>query len=326
MKAVRYTPPGAPEVALRVEEVDTPVPNDHEILVRVVASSVNAMEWRMFTLPRLVIRIVGLLSGAHGTKDNSFGTDFAGRVEAVGTSVSDVRPGDEVFGAKKGAFAEFVCVGGDRFAAKPANVSFEAAAAVPVAGLTALQAVRDFAKVRAGEKVLINGAGGGVGTFAVQIAKALGAEVTATCSTRNLERARAIGADHVIDYSREDFTRGGRRYDAIINVNGHQSIFACPRALTADGRYVWVGGALKGMVQTWVGGRRFRGMMANVNRKDLLALKELLEAGRIVPALDRRYSLAEVPAAIRYLMQGHSSGKVIINLEPMENPSGSSRP
>jgi NADPH:quinone reductase-like Zn-dependent oxidoreductase len=314
MKAVRYTPPGAPDVALRIEEVDTPVPKDDEILVRIAASSVNAMEWRMFTLPRLVVRIVGLLAGIRGPKDNSFGADFAGRVEAVGAGVSGVRPRDEVFGAKKGAFAEYVCVPADRVAPKPANVSFEAAAAVPVAGLTALQAVRDFAKVRAGQKVLINGAGGGVGTFAVQIAKAFGAEVTATCSTRNQEMARSIGADHVIDYSREDFTRSGRRYDAIINVNGSQSIFACKRALTAGGIYVWVGGSLKGMVQTWVGGRRFRGMMANVNQTDLLVLKELLEAGKIVPVIDRRYSLAGVPDAIRYLMAGHSSGKVVIDV------------
>jgi NADPH:quinone reductase-like Zn-dependent oxidoreductase len=314
MKAVRYTPPGPPEAALRVEEVATPVPKDDEILVRVVASSVNATEWRMFTLPRLVVRIVGLLMGVRGAKDNSFGADFAGRVEAVGAGVSGVRPGDEVFGAKKGAFAEFVCVTVDRFAGKPANVSFEAAAAVPVAGLTALQAVRDFAKVRAGQKVLINGAGGGVGTFAVQIAKVFGAEVTATCSRRNQEVARSIGADHVIDYSREDFTRSGRRYDAIININGHQSIFACRRALTADGIYVWVGGNLKTMFQTWVGGRRFRGMMANANQKDLLVLKELLEAGRIVPVIDRRYSLAAVPDAIRYLIGGHSSGKVVIDV------------
>ena len=196
---------------------------------------------------------------------------------------------------------------------KPANVSFEAAAAVPVAGLTALQALRE-GHVQAGQKVLINGAGGGVGTFAVQMAKALGAEVTAVCSTRNQDVARSIGADHVIDYTREDFTTSGRRYDLILNVNGRQSIFACKRALTTDGVYVWVGGSLTAMMQTWVGGRTFRGVMANVNQKDLLALKDLLDAGKIAPVIDRRYPLAEVPGAIKYLIGGHSSGKVVINI------------
>jgi NADPH:quinone reductase-like Zn-dependent oxidoreductase len=312
MKAIVQTKPGSPDF-LRLLDIATPSPKNNEVLVKVHASSVNAMEWRVFTLPSLVIRIGGLLTGMRGAKD-AWGADFAGRVEAVGADVSGVRPGDEVFGAKRGAFAEFVCVTSDRFAAKPKNVSFEAAAAVPVAGLTALQAVRDFARVRPGETVLINGAGGGVGTFAVQIAKALGAEVTATCSTRNQQMARSIGADHVIDYTREDFTRSGRRYDAIINVNGRQSIGACRPALSASGRYVWVGGSLKTMVQTWFAGRRFRGMMTNANHKDLLALKELLSAGKIVPVIDRRYSLAEVPDAIRYLIGGHSSGKVVISV------------
>jgi NADPH:quinone reductase-like Zn-dependent oxidoreductase len=311
MRAIVLTKPGSPD-ALQLLEIDKPSPKDNEVLVRVHAASVNATEWRMFTLPRLVVRIVGLLTGIRAPKDNAFGADFAGRVEAVGAAVSGVEPGDEVFGAKRGAFAEFVCATSDRFAPKPANASFEAAAAVPVAGLTALQAVRDFGRVRPGQKVLINGAGGGVGTFAVQIAKAFGAEVTATCSTRNQQIARSIGADHVIDYSREDFTKSGRLYDVIINVNGRQSIFACRRALSADGRYVWVGGSLKVMVQTWLAGRRYSGMMTKANQKDLLVLKELIETGRVVPVIDRRYSLAEVPDAIRYLIAGHSSGKVVI--------------
>lgn len=313
MKAILFTGGGSP-AELKLADVQKPAPKDDEVLVKVVASSVNAMEWRMFTLPRWFTRLVGLLLGARGANDNSFGADFAGRVEAVGAAVSGVQAGDEVFGAKKGAFAEYVCAASDRFVKKPANISFEAAAAVPVAGLTALQAVRDFGKVQAGQKVLINGAGGGVGTFAVQIAKALGADVTATCSARNQQMARSIGADHVVDYTREDVAKSGRRYDVIINVNGSQSIFASRRALSADGQYVWVGGALKTMFQTWVAGRRFRGMMANVNRKDLLVLKEMLETGKVVPVIDRTYSLAEVPAAVSYLMQGHASGKVVIDV------------
>jgi NADPH:quinone reductase-like Zn-dependent oxidoreductase len=319
MKAIVLTSYGPPE-ALRLEEKETPSPKDNEVLVRVYAASVNALDWRLFTLPRALRRLIG--RGFRRPKDASCGADLAGRVEGVGSAVTQFRPGDAVFGMQQGAFAEYVCAAEDRLALKPGNVSFEAAAAVPVAALTALQGLRDQARVQSGQTVLINGAGGGVGTFAVQIAKALGAEVTAVCATRNQSVARSIGADHVIDYSREDFTRSARRYDVIIAANGYHSIFDYRRALNPGGVYVVLGGAMSQLLQqllfapvlSRIDDRKFRGVMANVNRPDLLFMKELIEAGAVVPAIDRRYPLAEVPAAIRYLLGGHASGKVVISV------------
>src|SRR5262249_39477605 len=228
--------------------------------------------------------------------------DMAGRVEAVGANVKQFQPGDDVFGLRKGAFAEYVCAAEDKLARKPANLSFEAAAAVPVAALTALQALRDKGKIQPGQKVLINAAGGGVGTFAVQIAKAFGAEVTAVCSTRNLDIARSIGADHVIDYTQDDFTKRVERYDLIIAANGYHPILDYRRALKPNGIYVVLGGSmaqifqgmLLGPLLTRLGNKRMRGFITNANQKDLVFLKELLEAGKLVPVIDRRYPLGEV--------------------------------
>lgn len=318
MKAIAQTSYGPPD-ALQYLETAKPSPKDHEVLVRVHASSVNAMDWRLFTFPRFIRRLIGL--GLRRPKYSSCGADVAGQVEAVGPAVTQFQPGDDVFGVLRGAYAEYACGPESKLVLKPAGVSFEAAAAVPVAGLTALQALR-AARVQPGQTVLINGAGGGVGTFAVQIAKAFGAEVTAVCSTRNQEVARAIGASHVIDYTREDFTKSGRRYDVIIAANGYHSIFAYKRALNPNGIYVVLGGAMLQMLQQVVLGptllrfdtRRFRGLMANVNQKDLLSLKDLLEAGQIAPVIDRRYPLADVAGAITYLSAGHASGKVVINV------------
>jgi NADPH:quinone reductase-like Zn-dependent oxidoreductase len=318
VKAIAQTSYGPPD-ALQYLETAKPSPKDHEVLVRVHASSVNAMDWRLFTFPRFIRRLIGL--GLRRPKYSSCGADVAGQVEAVGPAVTQFQPGDDVFGVLRGAYAEYACGPESKLVLKPAGVSFEAAAAVPVAGLTALQALR-AARVQPGQTVLINGAGGGVGTFAVQIAKASGAEVTAVCSTRNQEVARAIGASHVIDYTREDFTKSGRRYDVIIAANGYHSIFAYKRALNPNGIYVVLGGAMLQMLQQVVLGptllrfdtRRFRGLMANVNQKDLLSLKDLLEAGQIAPVIDRRYPLADVAGAITYLCAGHSSGKVVINV------------
>jgi len=318
VKAIAQTSYGPPD-ALQYLEMAKPSPKDHEVLVRVHASSVNAMDWRLFTFPRFIRRLIGL--GLRRPKYSSCGADVAGQVEAVGPAVTQFQPGDDVFGVLRGAYAEYACGPESKLVLKPAGVSFEAAAAVPVAGLTALQALR-AARVQPGQTVLINGAGGGVGTFAVQIAKAFGAEVTAVCSTRNQEVARAIGASHVIDYTREDFTKSGRRYDVIIAANGYHSIFAYKRALSPNGIYVVLGGAMLQMLQQVVLGptllrfdtRRFRGLMANVNQKDLLSLKDLLEAGQIAPVIDRRYPLAYVAGAITYLCAGHSSGKVVINV------------
>lgn len=318
MKAIAQTSYGPPD-ALQYLETAKPSPKGNEVLVRVHASSVNAMDWRLFTFPRFIRRLMGL--GLRRPKYSSCGADVAGQVEAVGPAVTQFQPGDSVFGVLRGAYAEYACGPESKLVLKPAGVSFEAAAAVPVAGLTALQALR-AARVQPGQTVLINGAGGGVGTFAVQIAKAFGAEVTAVCSTRNQEVARALGAAHVIDYTREDFTKSGRRYDVIIAANGYHSIFAYKRALNPNGIYVVLGGAMLQMLQQVVLGptllrfdtRRFRGLMANVNQKDLLSLKDLLEAGQIAPVIDRRYPLADVAGAINYLCAGHSSGKVVINV------------
>jgi NADPH:quinone reductase-like Zn-dependent oxidoreductase len=330
MKAIAQTSYGPPE-ALQLEEKDRPSPKDNEVLVKVHAASVNALDWRLFTFPLLLRRVIG--GGFRRPKDPSCGADFAGRVEAVGSAVTQLRPGDAVFGARRGAFAEYVCATEDKLALKPASVSFEAAAAVPVAALTALQALRDQAHVQPGQTVLVNGAGGGVGTFAVQIAKAFGAEVTAVCSTRNQDVARSIGADHVIDYTREDFTKNGRQYDVIVAANGYHPILDYRRSLSASGAYVVLGGAMLQMLQQLLFGpmlsrldnRRFRGLMANVNQKDLVVLKELLETGKLVPAIDRRYPLAEVAAAIRYLLGGHASGKVVITVETEHHPRAGER-
>jgi NADPH:quinone reductase-like Zn-dependent oxidoreductase len=330
MKAIAQTSYGPPE-ALQLQEKERPSPRDNEVLVKVHAASVNALDWRLFTFPLFVRRVIG--GGFRRPKDPSCGADFAGHVEAVGPAVTQFRPGDAVFGAKRGAFAEYVCATEDKMASKPAGVSFEAAAAVPVAALTALQALRDQAHVQSGQTVLVNGAGGGVGTFAVQIAKAFGAEVTAVCSTRNQDVARSIGADHVVDYTREDVTKNGRRYDVIIGANGYHSIFDYRRALNPNGVYVVLGGAMLQMLQALIFGpvlsrvdkRQFRGLMANVNQKDLVVLKELLESGKLVPAIDRRYPLAEIAAAIRYLIGGHASGKVVITVDTGHHPQAAGR-
>jgi NADPH:quinone reductase-like Zn-dependent oxidoreductase len=321
MKAITYTKYGPPDV-LRLEEVEKPSPKDDEVLVKVHASSVNALEWRRFTLPFVLVRVMG--GGIREPKNTRLGADLAGRVEAVGANVKQFQPGDDVFGIRRGAFAEYVCVPEKFLAPKPANLSFEAAASVPLAALTALQGVRDRSQIQRGQRVLINGAGGGVGTFAVQIAKSFGAEVTAVCGTGNLDTARSIGADHVIDYTKEDFTRNGQQYDLIVAVNGYHPILDYWRSLKPNGHYVVLGGALGQMLQTLLlgpvlslrGNKKMRGMMTNLNQKDLVFIKELLEGGKIVPVIDRRYPLADVPDAIRYLLEGHPRGKVVITVVP----------
>ena len=234
MKAILYTKYGPPEL-LQLKEVEKPTPKDNQVLVKVHAASVNALDWRRFTMTPILVRLMGRLLKP---KNTSLGVDIAGQVEAVGATVRQFGPGDEVFGVAPGAFAEYVCAGETKLALKPANVSFEAAAAVPIAAFTALQGLRDRGQVQPGQKVLINGASGGVGTFAVQIAKSFGAEVTAVCSTRNLDMARSIGADHVVDYTEEDFTKNGRRYDLIIAANGYHPILDYRRALSPGGIYV----------------------------------------------------------------------------------------
>lgn len=320
MKAIVYTEYGPPE-ALRFAEVEQPKPSEKQVLVKVHAASVNALEWRGFTMSPLLHRLMG--GGLLRPKDPKMGVDVAGTVSAVGNSVTEFKPGDEVFGVAPGSFAEYACNGESKFVLKPANVSFEAAAAVPVAGLTALQGLRDKGQLQPGQKVLIDGATGGVGMYAVQIAKAYGAEVTAVCSTRNLELAREFGADHVIDYKSEDFTRKGQHYDLILAVNGHHSIRDYRRALRPTGRCVVVGGPLSQVVQALLfgrfvsqsGGKRHLFMLAATLKKDLLVLRELLEAGRLAPMIDRSYPLSRAAEAIRYVIDEHARGKVVITVE-----------
>jgi NADPH:quinone reductase-like Zn-dependent oxidoreductase len=323
MKAIVCTAYGPPDV-LELQEREKPSPKDNEVLVKVHAASVNAMDWRLFTMPLLLRRLIG--GGWQRPKNlSSCGADVAGTVEAVGPAVTLFKPGDAVFGLIRGSFAEYACAAEVRLTIKPANVSFEEAAAVPVAALTALQSIRDQGKVRPGHKVLVNGAGGGVGTFAVQIAKAFGAEVTAVCSTRNQDVARSIGADHVVDYTREDATKSGHRYDVVLAVNGNHSMSDYKRALTPNGVIVVAGGGTRQMIQgsllSMFRDKKVRGVMARPKQADLVVLRELLQSGKIAPVIDRRYSLAEVPAAISYLIGGHSSGKVIISVTAPASPA-----
>jgi NADPH:quinone reductase-like Zn-dependent oxidoreductase len=322
MEAMLSTTYGSPDV-LRPQDVAKPTPRDNEVLVRVHAASVNAADWHYLRGTPLVFRFQ---SGLLKPKIQILGADIAGRVEAVGRSVKVFQPGDEVFGDISGRgfgdFAEYVAVAEDALVVKPANLTFEQAAAVPMAAVTALQALRDNGQIKAGQKVLINGASGGVGTFAVQIAKAYGAEVTAVCSTSKVELVRSLGADHVIDYTQEDFTRNGQQYDLIVAANGYHPISAYKRALTPGGTYVMSGGSMPQIFQAlllgpWMsmtGTTKMRAGGAGPSTKDLAFVKELLEARKVVPVIDRCYPLSEVAAAIRYLEEGHARGKVVISV------------
>ena len=322
MKAIVYTKYGSPDV-LQLREVAKPVPKDNQVLVKVYASSANALDFRRFEKTSLLGRFLdSVLLKAINTV---IGADIAGRVEAVGAAVTQFKPGDEVFGQGKGArgaFAEYACADENQVVLKPANVSFEAAAAVPIAALTALQGLRDKGQIQPGQKVLIHGASGGVGTFAVQLARSFGAEVTAVCSTRNLDKARSIGADHVIDYTRENFSRNGQRYELILAVNGSHALRDYTRALSPGGTAVILGGSLSQFLQgvllgplvSRLGKKKVRSFIAKINQADLIFLKELLESGKVVPVIDRCYPLSETAGAIRYLVEGHAPGKVVITV------------
>ncbi len=322
MKAIVHTRYGSPDV-LELQEVDKPDPTDDEVLVRVRAASVNPADWYGVAGRPYVGRA---LMGLRKPKSSSVRTDFAGTVEAVGRDVTEFRPGDEVFG-RSGAFAEYVCVRADgALAPKPANLTFEQAAAVAVAALTALQGLRDKGQVQPGQKVLINGASGGVGTFAVQIAKALGAEVTGVCSTRNVDLVRSLGADHVVDYTQEDFTRSDRRYDLMLDVAGSRSWSECRRVLNPQATLVIIGapkgGRLMGPLSHIIkvrlaavrSSRKAVFFIANLNKQDLEVLGELLEAGKVTPVIDRRYELSDVADAFRYLGEGHAQGKIVVTV------------
>jgi NADPH:quinone reductase-like Zn-dependent oxidoreductase len=327
MKAMVYTKYGPPDV-LHLEEVKKPALHEDKVLVKVHAASINAGDLHLLTGDPFPMRLMGV--GLFKPKNTILGADIAGRVEAVGGNVKQFRPGDavfgDIFGLGSGSFAEYVSVPESALARKPSNVSFEEAAAAPVAAVTALQGLRDHGHIQPGQKVLINGASGGVGTFAVQIAKAFGAEVTAVCSTRNLEMARSIGADHVSDYTKEDFTQKERPYDLILAVNGYHPLSAYKRALAPQGIYVFVGGLPAQIVQSlFLGpiisksdGRKMTSGMKKANQKDLLFIRDLLEGGKIRPVIDECYPLSKTAEAFRYFEQGHARGKVVITFSVQE--------
>src|ERR1051326_3805560 len=326
MKAIVYCDYGVSN--LKVADVQKPVPNDDQVLVKIRATSVNPYDWHFIEGTPKIMRLgVGLRK----PKETRLGVDYAGTVEAVGKNVTQFKPGDEVFGGRDGSFAQYVCVRQDRLIAlKPANITSEEAGSVDIAGGTALQAVLDKAKVQPGQKVLINGASGGVGTFAVQIAKSLGADVTGVCSTRNVDLVKSLGADHVIDYTKEDFTKGAERYDVMLDNVGNHSLSECRGILTPNGKYVLIGGgganeqgflgglgkALWAMVFSKFVNQQMGMMMADANGKDLTILADMMESGKLKPVIDRTYkSLAEIPDALRYLEEGHAKGKVVIAVE-----------
>ena len=327
MNAIVYTKYGPPDV-LHLVEVKKPAINEEKVLVKVYAASINAGDWHMLTADPFPMRLMGV--GLIKPKNTILGADIAGCVEAVGRNTKQFRLGDEVFGdvfgLGSGSFAEYVSVPESALVLKPSNVTFEEAAAVPVAAVTALQGLRDQGHIQPGKKVLINGASGGVGTFAVQIAKAFGAEVTAVCSTRNLEMALSIGADHVSDYTKEDFTQNGRQYDLILAVNGYHPLSAYKRAITPQGIYVFVGGLpaqivqslLLGPVMSKSDGRKITSFVKKANQKDLLFIRDLLEEGKIRPVIDECYPLSNTAEAFRYLEKGHARGKVVITIAAQE--------
>jgi NADPH:quinone reductase-like Zn-dependent oxidoreductase len=327
MKAIVYCDYGIAN--LKLEETEKPIPNDDQILVKVRAVSVNPYDWHFIEgSPKFMRAMIG---GLRKPKDIRLGVDFAGTVETVGKNVTQYKPGDEVFGGADGAFAQYLCRRATgSVAPKPAGLTFEQAAAINIAGITALQAVRDQGKVQSGQKVLINGASGGVGTFAVQIAKSYGADVTGVCSTRNIDLVQSLGADHVIDYTKEDFTKGDQKYDVILDNVANHSLSECRSVLTPNGIYVMIGGgganeqgflgplgkALNAALYSRFVKQKMGMMMAQPSTQDLTLLAEMVQSGKLKTVIDRTYkSLSEVPDAIRYLEQGHARGKVIITVE-----------
>ena len=323
MKAIVYRSYGSPDI-LECVEIDMPVPGDDQVLVKVRAASANPLDWHFMRGEPYLVRA---MTGLRKPKDIRLGRDLAGVVVAIGKNATTFRKGDEVFGVGSGSFGEYVCAEEKELALKPANITFDQAAAVPIAGLTALQGLRDQGKVAAGQKVLINGAAGGVGTFAVQIAKAFDAEVTGVCSTRNLDLVRSIGAAHVIDYTKENFTERGELYDVVFDCVGNHTMSETRRILNPKGTYVPIGGptdnwmigpiassigtliASPFMSQTFV-----KFFVAKISKDDLEILGGLIEAGKVTPVINNRYRLEEVPAAIRYLEEGHARGKVVIEV------------
>jgi NADPH:quinone reductase-like Zn-dependent oxidoreductase len=330
MKAAVYTQYGPPDV-VQIRDVEKPVPKDDEVLIRVHAASVNPYDWHFMRGMPYFLR---LRAGLRKPKDTRLGVDAAGQVEAAGRNVTQFKPGDMVFGLCHGALAEYACASESKLARKHEKVTFEQAASVPIAGLTALQGLRrgglgDKGQTQPAKKVLINGAAGGVGTFAVQIAKSFGAVVTGVCSTRNVSMVRSIGANHVIDYTKEDFTKSGQRYDVILDCIANRSLSTFRRVLSAKGNYIMVGAAdaggrwiigliarlIKALVLSWFVSQKLVMVGAKASKEDLTILHDLMQTRKVTPVIDRRYRLSEVPEAIRYLEEGHARGKVVITLE-----------
>ncbi|MGA2260037.1 MAG: NAD(P)-dependent alcohol dehydrogenase [Acidobacteriota bacterium] len=321
MKAIVYRNYGSPDV-LHCEDIAKPTPGDDEVLIKIRAAAANPMDYHLMGGAYIIRPMTGLRK----PKPTCPGADLAGEVEAVGRNVTRFQPGDPVFGGVRRAFAEYVCAPENRLALKPANLTFEQAAAVPVAGLTALQGLRNKGRIQRGQKLLINGAAGGVGTFAVQIAKSFGADVTGVCSTRNVDLVQSIGADQVIDYTRDDFTRSAQRYDLIFDCVGNRPLSACRRVMTPKGTFVaagvrpggrWIGPLpflLTLFVSSWFVSQNVVFFVASIKPDDLIVLKELIEANKVTPVIDRRFTLTEVPEAIRYLKEGHARGKVVITV------------
>ena len=324
MKAIVHTEYGPPDV-LQLKEVETPTPSDDEVLIRVHATSVVYSDVAFVRGKPFLVRLMG--SGLLKPRYKILGVDVAGRVEAVGRNAEQFHAGDEVFGDLsgygRGGYAEYVCAPEKALALKPGNCSFEEAAAVPESAVVALQGLRDKGQIQPGQKVMVNGASGGIGTFAVQIAKSFGAEVTGVCSTRNLDMVRSIGADHVIDYTQEDFTKSGQRYDLILATAGYRSLFDYKRALSPNGIYVVTGGSMAQIFQPmllgpWIsmtGSKKMVNLVVKPNQEDLAFMKELIEAGKVEPVIDRCYPLGEIAEALRYYGEGHARGKVVIAVE-----------
>jgi len=317
MKAIVQYKYGLPDDVLELKEINKPVVKDDDVLVRVHAASIHIGDWHLM---RGVPYFLRVMFGLRKPRNSVPGNDIAGKVEAVGKNVKQLQPGDEVFGWCKGAFAEYACAGENNFVPKPVGLTFEQAAAVGVSAFTALQALRDQGKVQPGQKVLINGASGGVGTFAVQIAKAFGADVTGVCSTRNVDMVRSIGADHVIDYTQEDFTQGEERYDLILDNVANHSLSDCRRALNPQGTHIpnsptRMGYLVKAFVSSVFVRQQGRPFLSLPKNEDLVVLKELIEAGKVTPVIDRTYPLSETPEALGYLGEGHARGKVVITVE-----------
>ena len=332
MKAIVRERYGSPD-AIQLKELEKPVPDDvHGVLVKIYASSVNAADkYQIRGPPSFLLRLALFRSGVRRPKEQRVGSDIAGRVVAVGNNVTQFKPGDEVYGVCNGAYAEYATAKENRIALKPTNRSFEETAAVPIAGLTALQALRNHGRIKPGQTVLVNGAGGGVGTFAVQIAKSFGAEVTAVTNTGNLDMVRSLGADHVIDYTKEDFTKNGQRYDLIVDTASSHSISTYKRILNPNGTFVLVGmrdkiirRLLSFIIRARLsrGDKKFLFFVAKGNQEDFVTLKELMESGKIMPVIDRRYSLGETAQAVRYFEEGHTRGKIIITMDHNNDTPG----